>query len=155
MKRIRILALCLVGFSVVVSAETVYRSVDAEGNVTFSSQPLQDAKEVEQVEIAPGPSEESQKEAMQRQQRLIDLAAGARKEREEKEEARRSKVEDAEQSVKDAEQALKDAKVITPDDRRGGAGSGMIAPGYNDRVKQAEDQLAEAKRELSKARSGQ
>ena len=51
------------------AAEQIYRSVDAEGNVTFSSTPPADAAAVEAVSVPPGPSAEQQQEARERMQR--------------------------------------------------------------------------------------
>lgn len=51
------------------AAEQIYRSVDAEGNVTFSSTPPPDAAAVEEVSVQPGPSAEAQREARERMQR--------------------------------------------------------------------------------------
>lgn len=50
-------------------AEQIYKSVDAEGNVTFSSQPPADAVDVDEVSVRPGPSEMAQREARERMQR--------------------------------------------------------------------------------------
>jgi hypothetical protein len=52
-----------------VTAGQIYRSVDAEGNVTFSSEPPENATSVEEVDIPPGPSAEEQHEARERMQR--------------------------------------------------------------------------------------
>jgi Domain of unknown function (DUF4124) len=51
------------------SAEQIYRSVDADGNVTFSNQPPANSVTVDQVDVQPGPSEAAQREAQERMQR--------------------------------------------------------------------------------------
>jgi len=51
------------------AAEQIYKSVDAEGNVTFSSQPPANSVSVDQVSVQPGPSEAAQREAQERMQR--------------------------------------------------------------------------------------
>ena len=51
------------------AAEQIYRSVDAEGNVTFSNQPPANSVTVDQVDVQPGPSEAAQREAQERMQR--------------------------------------------------------------------------------------
>ncbi len=51
------------------AAGQIYRSVDAEGNVTFSSQPPDGAVNVDEVSVQPGPSEEEQRAARERMQR--------------------------------------------------------------------------------------
>jgi hypothetical protein len=50
-------------------AEQIYRSVDADGNVTFSSQPPAEAVTVDEVSVEPGPSEAARREARERLQR--------------------------------------------------------------------------------------
>jgi len=50
------------------SAEQIYRSIDADGNVTFSSQPPADAVDVDEVSLPPGPSAEEQAAARKRVQ---------------------------------------------------------------------------------------
>jgi Domain of unknown function (DUF4124) len=52
-----------------VAAEQIYRSVDAEGNVTFSNQPPANSVTVDQVSVQPGPSDAAQREAQERMQR--------------------------------------------------------------------------------------
>jgi hypothetical protein len=78
MKRIKpvctggLLALALL--SGTVAAEQIYRSVDAEGNVTFSNQPPDNAVSVDKVDVEPGPSEAAQREAQERMQRQEEAA---------------------------------------------------------------------------------
>jgi hypothetical protein len=62
-----VLLLVLLGGTV--AAEQIYRSVDAEGNVTFSNQPPANSVTVDQVSVQPGPSEAAQQEAQERMQR--------------------------------------------------------------------------------------
>jgi hypothetical protein len=50
-------------------AEQIFRSVDAQGNVTFSNQPPEDSVTVDQVSVQPGPSDAAQREAQERMQR--------------------------------------------------------------------------------------
>jgi len=51
------------------AAEQIYRSVDAQGNVTFSNQPPANSVTVDQVSVQPGPSDAAQREAQERMQR--------------------------------------------------------------------------------------
>jgi hypothetical protein len=55
-------------------AGQIYRSVDADGNVTFSSEPPGNATTVEEVKVRPGPSAEAQREARERLQRQESTA---------------------------------------------------------------------------------
>jgi hypothetical protein len=66
--------LVLVLLSGVAAAEQIYRSVDAEGNVTFSNQPPANAVSVDKVDVQPGPSEAAQREAQERMQRQEETA---------------------------------------------------------------------------------
>ena len=54
------------------SAETVYKSVDAQGRVSYSSTPPTTAPEemIEKVNIAPGPTEQQKPDAAQRAKAL-------------------------------------------------------------------------------------
>jgi hypothetical protein len=61
--------LMLVVPAVTVADEQIYRSVDAEGNVTFSSQPPTGAVAVDKVNVRPGPSDAEQQAARERMQR--------------------------------------------------------------------------------------
>ena len=56
------------------AAEQIYRSVDADGNVTFSNQPPANAVSVDEVSVQPGPSEAAQREARERMQRQESTA---------------------------------------------------------------------------------
>lgn len=52
------------------TAQTIYRSVDAHGNVTYSDKPSPaNAVNVEEVSVQPGPSDAAQREARERVQR--------------------------------------------------------------------------------------
>ena len=51
------------------TAENIYRSVDANGNVTYSNKPPANAVNVNKVSIQPGPSDAEQREAQERLQR--------------------------------------------------------------------------------------
>jgi hypothetical protein len=55
-------------------AGQIYRSVDADGNVTFSSEAPANAATVEEVNVRPGPSAEAQREARERLQRQESTA---------------------------------------------------------------------------------
>ena len=50
------------------AAEQIYKSVDAEGNVTFSSEPPAGAVNVDEVRVQPGPSDAAQQAARERVQ---------------------------------------------------------------------------------------
>ena len=58
----------------VTTADTIYKSVDENGNVTYSTTPPADSKTSTRVDIAPPPSEERIKAAQQRQERNLKAA---------------------------------------------------------------------------------
>ena len=53
----------------VAAADTVYKSVDAEGNVTFSSTPPTDV-EAQKIELQPGPTPAQQRQSIEEEQNL-------------------------------------------------------------------------------------
>ena len=67
-------ALLLAMLAGTAAAEQIYRSVDAEGNVTFSNQPPANSVSVDQVDVQPGPSEAAQREAQEQMQRQEEAA---------------------------------------------------------------------------------
>ena len=60
--------LLLALLAVTAAAEQIYKSVDAEGNVTFSSEPPADAVNVDEVKVQPGPSDAARQAARERVQ---------------------------------------------------------------------------------------
>ena len=65
------------------------------------------------------------------------------------------KLTEAKQAVEDARKRVDQAKAIRPDDWWNGVGSGQLKPGYQERVRQAEQELKAAERALRPARRGQ
>ena len=75
MKNFRVLP-CLTAITLATSllclpalAETIYKSVDAEGNVTFSSTPPAGV-EAQQIELQPGPTPAQQQQSLEAEQNL-------------------------------------------------------------------------------------
>ena len=56
-------------------ADPIYKSVDAQGNVTYSSEPVKDADSVKNVEIQPGPSAAAQEAGRERARQMESSAA--------------------------------------------------------------------------------
>jgi hypothetical protein len=52
------------------AAETIYKSVDAEGNVTFSNTPPPAGVEAQQIELQPGPTAAQQQQSLKAEQNL-------------------------------------------------------------------------------------
>ena len=69
-KLFSILLLLFMGVSS--SAESIYRSVDSEGNVTYSNQPVTDAVDSDRVGIPPGPAPELKEQAQEELKALVE-----------------------------------------------------------------------------------
>jgi hypothetical protein len=57
-----------------VTAETLYKSVDDKGEVTFSDSRPENAERVEQIQVQPAPTEQQQRESADREKRINDQA---------------------------------------------------------------------------------
>jgi hypothetical protein len=68
LKQIIVACCMLLMLTATYMAEQIYRSVDAEGNVTFSNEPPADAVDVDEVKVRPGPTAAEQKQARERMQ---------------------------------------------------------------------------------------
>jgi hypothetical protein len=127
-----------------VSAETALRSVDEQGNVTFSDEPVSGAVQQEQITIdAPAPSGASRQDARQRAGQVERAAsqAGASGGPD-----RAAEQKAARQKVQEAEQAYEEAVQVREGDRIGTAGGGSrLKPGYHERVREAEAEVERAK----------
>jgi hypothetical protein len=145
----------LLGLVLPAVAETVYRSVDAEGQVTFSDKPPADAQTSETVNLLAPVSEERRKAAEERQRKLIELVSQSEEEQAAEETAIEDKLGEAKQAVEDARKRVDQAKAIRPDDWWNGVGSGQLKPEYQERVREAEQELEAAERNLRLVRSGQ
>jgi hypothetical protein len=55
-------------------AETIYKSVDADGNVTFSNIPPPAGVETQQLEIQPGPTPAQQRQSIETEQNLETMS---------------------------------------------------------------------------------
>ena len=152
MKRISSLAAITVLAVCQASAENVYRSVDEQGNVTFSDRPVQGAQQQEQINIqTTSPTPEQRRQTRQRETALQKAAgekgAGSRAAR------RASEQKAARQAVEDAEKRLEEAARVREGDRIGTAGGGSrLKPGYHERVRAAEDALEQARKDAERLR---
>lgn len=130
-----------------VAAETAYRSVDEQGNVTYSDRPVSSATQEEQVGInAPAPSAEMQQEA---QQREAELQKAASQPGTSSAPGKTSQNKAARQAVEDAEARLGEASLVREGDRVGNAGGGSrLRPEYHERVREAEAEVEKARKQL-------
>lgn len=138
-------------------AQTVYKSVDAEGRVSYSSSPPPEAAGdlVEEVPIAPGPTEQEQQEARRRAGELEGATRRAERERQKKADKTAEAVSAAERELDDANLALDEARIQGDDDWQTIVGGGRVPrQSYIDRVQRAERRVEDAKKALRGARSG-
>ena len=139
MKRQRQLTIAIISlvWTCTATADAVYKSVDAQGRVTYSSTPPLDAPKemVEEVSIAPGPTEQQQQEAMERAKKVQEAAQRADEQRQEQDTEAAQARSDAELALKNAETALKEARIKREDDWQFHAGRGrVLKPSYRERV---------------------
>lgn len=66
------LVLTLAVFASVTCADTIYKSVDEQGNTVYSAEPPSGGVEFETLDAAPEPEEEAVREAEERQQQVED-----------------------------------------------------------------------------------
>jgi hypothetical protein len=137
-------------------AETVYKSVDEQGNVTYSSTPPPGGAEVvEQVPIAPPPPQSEVQAAEERMRQLEIESARSDRERRESKEQQTQSVAAAEAELTKARAELEDAKIQGDDDWQYlAAGGRVLKQSYLDRVERAEKRVQAAEDALRKARSG-
>jgi len=131
-------------------AQTYYRWVDENGNVTYSATPPEGAKQVAPVEVQPGPSEEEVQRALERQRRFEAQLGDAQERREQAEQDRKDEIKSAEEAVEQAERDLLEVKKSSGRDYMSG---GSMAD-YRQRVQAAEEALELAKGDLRKVRRG-
>ena len=96
------------------ASEAIYKSVDAQGNVTFSSKPPAGAEAVERIEIPEAPSAEDTAAADERAKNIIEEADRLSAERQDKEKAlaekRKQAAEEEERRRKETESAEQEAQ---------------------------------------------
>ncbi len=123
----------------------IYKSVDSEGRVSFSSKPPAGARQVEEIPIQPGPTAEQIEATKTRANRTLEQA--------EKSESpaakRRQATMAASEKVRNAQAALDKAKIIQPEDWQHLAnGKWHLKQSYFDRVKEHEAVIEKAKKAL-------
>jgi hypothetical protein len=132
----------------------VFRSVDAEGNVTFSATPPAPgtARQVDEVPLLPGPTPEAQEAADQRVRALMEETERRRQARsaaQPSDEERAAAEQELEQALAD----LEEARIQRDDDWQQIANGGrFLSPRYFERVEQAEQRVEAARRALQAIR---
>ncbi|MEW8506737.1 MAG: DUF4124 domain-containing protein [Candidatus Thiodiazotropha sp.] len=151
--RTPLLAACILTLPSLSSAGDVYRTVDADGNVTYTDSPPNVDASVEKVEIHPGPSEASRLDTERRNAAIRKAMEEAQAERLEKEASRGERLSKARKALDEAEESLKKSKEIGDDDRQFFTGGrSRIRPEYYDRIKQAEDKVEAARKNYKEIR---
>lgn len=151
------LALVLLLAAGTVGAQQVYRSIDADGNVTFSSSPPppNSAARVDTIQLPPGPTAEQQSAAEARMRQIeadSERRAAARAERQAQQ---GSDVAAAQQALQQAEQELEQARVRGDGDWQTIVTGGRVpSAAYEERVKAAEARVQDARDALTRARGG-
>jgi hypothetical protein len=146
----RILTTLLLVATALPAAAEVVRSVDKEGNVTFSDQPVKGSVESSNIKIdAPAPSGKELTESQQEAQDIIHKANQIPSTSPDKKQAATT----AEKNLGSAMAELEAAKVVGEGDRKGTASGGSrLTPEYLERVKDAEENVAKAQKQLDKAK---
>jgi hypothetical protein len=151
----RFFALALMLMAVVAQGQTVYRSVDDQGRVTYSSEPPEGARASKEIRIEPGPSEAQRQEALDRQRRLLEQSAEAGAEREQSRAQRAAEIQQAEEELRAAREALEQARVKRERDWQGRAGGGhRLKESYFERVRAAEQAVDAAEKRLDHLKLG-
>ena len=134
-------------------AEEIYKSVDADGNVTYSSVPPEEAVDTQTVSVPDAPSEVQRQEAEQREKQRQRAADNMARERAARDSQRGGTVQDAEKGRDRAKTQLERAQVEQDSDWQGLAGGGRrLKESYFERVRNAEEELRQAEEAVSKAR---
>jgi hypothetical protein len=136
-------------------AQTIYKSIDPQGNVLYSSEPPQGTAESEQIKLAPDPSPEAQAEAKRREAKLLEAAQQS--DQSAKQQAtggadHRASIDQAKKDVESAEQALAQAHEKHLDDYRGSEDRPTdLKQSYYERVREKQEQLRAAQQRLKEA----
>ncbi|MBT3046610.1 MAG: DUF4124 domain-containing protein [gamma proteobacterium symbiont of Ctena orbiculata] len=151
--RTTLLAACVLTLPAWLQAGDVYRTVDADGNVTYTDSPPAADASVEKIEIHPGPSEASRLDTERRNAAIRKAVEEAQAERQERQATRDERLGQARKELEEAEENLKQSKEIGDDDRQYFTGGrSRIRPEYFDRIKEAEDKVDAARKNYKEIR---
>jgi len=143
------ISILLLACSFLAWSEPIYKSVDSEGRVSFSSKPPVGARQVEEIQIQPGPTAAEIEATKARANRTIEQA----QESDSPVEKRRQAKMAASEKLRDAQGALEKATVIQPEDWQHLAGGRRhLKQSYFDRVKHYEVAVEKATKALHAVR---
>ncbi|MGH8659073.1 MAG: DUF4124 domain-containing protein [Gammaproteobacteria bacterium] len=130
-------------------SETIYKSVDSEGRVSFSSKPPAGARQVEEIQIQPGPTAAQIEATKARANRTVEQAQKSESPAEKRRQAKMA----AREKLRDAQAALEKAKAIQPEDWQSLAGGGRhLKQSYFDRIKEHESAVDKVTKALRAVR---
>jgi hypothetical protein len=150
----RILLAVMLAASSLPCVSEVIRSVDKDGNITFSDQPVPGSVAVTPVVIdAPPPSRQDVDESEQQAQDMIKRANLNQQERDTSNIDRTASINAAQMNLDAATAHLSEVKVVDWQDRQSLAGGGSkLRPEYLQRVQEAEQQVMDAQKQLDAAK---
>jgi hypothetical protein len=155
MKTRLLLAVMLATGSLPCLAE-ITRSVDSQGHVTFSDEPVPGSVESTPVIIdtAPAPSMQEINASEQQAQEMINRANLNQQERDSRSADRNAGIQAAQMNLDAATTHLEDVKVVRGGiDTQGKAGGGTrLRPEYLQRLQEAEQQVKDAQKQLDAAK---
>jgi hypothetical protein len=138
-------------------AEAVYKSVDADGKITYSSTPppAGSAREVEELQILPGPTSAEEDAAARRERALEGVEQKRENERAATEKRRGAAIAAAQQDLIRAKADLEQAKIQGDGDWQYLVSGGRVLSGsYFERIADAEAKVEAAEKALQRTRQG-
>jgi hypothetical protein len=139
--------------STAASAEVI-RSVDKDGNVTFSDVPVAGSVASERVIVdTPQPTPQEVSESERQAQEMIERANHSQVERDVQSDDRAARIRAAQLDLDAATAHLREVQVVRAEDRQSLAnGRSKLRPEYLERVKNAEQQVMTAQQKLNEAK---
>ncbi len=138
-----------------VHSQGIYKSVDAQGNVTYSSRPPPAAAGVEPVSVQGDADQEATLKAERIRQETARRAAASEKQRAAEKAQKDTAIAEAKRRLEAAQDKLEAAKRRGDDDWQTIARGGRVeSDAYRERVKQAEREARDADRAFKDAKAG-
>lgn len=135
-------------------AETIYRSMSPDGEVTYSSQPLPGARTSTAIDIASlSPEQRRAGLLLRRQDKTLSAEANAQLQSLENQWRRVDReILSAQKALAEAERSLRKGRTPLPGERRGNVGGGSrLTDAYFQRLRILETRVEQAKERLDRA----
>ena len=139
-----------------VHAETIYRSISPNGEVTYSSQPVPGARESTAIDIESlSPEQRRAGLLLRRQDKALSAVVNAQLQAREREWRQVDReIVSAQKTLAHAERALQKGRTPLPGERRGNVGGGSrLTEAYFQRLRQLDTRVDGAKASLDRAYS--